>query len=212
MADTTNLSKFLEDMANSIRTKKGTTEPIPAGSFDTEIESIATGTVVEKVVAEASEIIEDENAVVIDTTPIPEPVVIPENGVAEVLADKALLAENIGLTPEKILEGNTILNIEGTGKGGEEINNQDKEITENGVYTADEGYTGLGTILVKVKDAEEVDTNARNTLMYILGINQIAFNALKNTLKIEQDYIDAGGTPDEICYVLNEIIEGGNQI
>lgn len=91
-----------------------------------------------------------------------------------------------------------------------QINNQDKEITENGVYTADEGYTGLGTILVKVKDGEEVDTNARNTLMYILGINQIAFNALKNTLKIEQDYIDAGGTPDEICYVLNKIIEGGN--
>lgn len=210
MADTTNLSRFLEDMANSIRTKKGTTEPIPAGNFDSEIESIVTGTVLEKVVAEANEIIEDENTVVIDTTPIPEPIVIPENGIAEVLADKALLAENIGLTPEKILEGNTILNIEGTGKGGgTEINNQDKEITGNGTYSADEGYTGLGTVVVNVEGGDG-DINARNKLMYILGINQIAFNNLKNTLGISQDYIDAGGTPDELCYILNEIIEGGN--
>jgi hypothetical protein len=30
------------------------------------------------------------------------------------------------------------------------INNQDKTITENGVYTADEGYTGLGEVTVEV--------------------------------------------------------------
>jgi hypothetical protein len=34
--------------------------------------------------------------------------------------------------------------------GGVEINNQDKTITENGTYTADEGYTGLGTVEVDV--------------------------------------------------------------
>lgn len=34
--------------------------------------------------------------------------------------------------------------------GGEEINNQDKTITENGTYTADEGYTGLGIVEVNV--------------------------------------------------------------
>lgn len=32
----------------------------------------------------------------------------------------------------------------------EEINNQDKTITENGEYTADAGYTGLGTVTVNV--------------------------------------------------------------
>jgi len=31
-----------------------------------------------------------------------------------------------------------------------DINNQDKTITENGTYTADEGYTGLGEVLVNV--------------------------------------------------------------
>lgn len=33
---------------------------------------------------------------------------------------------------------------------GEEINNQDKTITSNGTYTADEGYTGLGKVTVNV--------------------------------------------------------------
>ena len=34
--------------------------------------------------------------------------------------------------------------------GGETINNQDKTITTNGIYTADEGYTGLGEVDVQV--------------------------------------------------------------
>ena len=42
MADTSNLSQFLTDVADAIRTKKGTTEPIPAANFDTEILSIET--------------------------------------------------------------------------------------------------------------------------------------------------------------------------
>ena len=36
------------------------------------------------------------------------------------------------------------------GGGGSTINNQDKTITVNGSYTADAGYTGLGTVTVKV--------------------------------------------------------------
>ncbi len=43
MADTSNLSKFLTDIADAIRTKKSTTEPIAAGQFDQEILSIEAG-------------------------------------------------------------------------------------------------------------------------------------------------------------------------
>ena len=75
MADTSNLSQFLTDVADAIRTKKETTGQIPAANFDTEILSIETGS---------------------------------------------------------------------------QINNQDKEVTENGTYIADEGYTGLGTVTVNV--------------------------------------------------------------
>ena len=43
MARTDNLKVFLTDVADAIRTKKGTTELIPANTFDTEIESISGG-------------------------------------------------------------------------------------------------------------------------------------------------------------------------
>lgn len=43
MADTSNLSSYLKDLADAIRTKKETTEQIPAANFDTEILGIKTG-------------------------------------------------------------------------------------------------------------------------------------------------------------------------
>jgi hypothetical protein len=43
MADITNLNKFLTDVADAIRTKNETTDPIPAEEFDAEILKIETG-------------------------------------------------------------------------------------------------------------------------------------------------------------------------
>ena len=43
MADTSNLSQFLTDVADAIREKKGTTDAIAAADFDTEIASIEGG-------------------------------------------------------------------------------------------------------------------------------------------------------------------------
>lgn len=43
MADTSNLSSYLKDVADAIREKKGTEAQIPAANFDTEILSIETG-------------------------------------------------------------------------------------------------------------------------------------------------------------------------
>lgn len=43
MARIDNLTNFLTDIANAIRTKKGTQDPINAVNFDTEIESIEIG-------------------------------------------------------------------------------------------------------------------------------------------------------------------------
>ena len=81
MARVDNLENFLTDVADAIKTKKGTTDKIPAANFDVEIKNIEIGT---------------------------------------------------------------------------KINNQDKDITKNGTYTADEGYTGLGTVIVNVSQTGDV--------------------------------------------------------
>lgn len=53
-------------------------------------------------------------------------------------------------TPEPATREEMFLSKISGGSGGVPINNQDKTITENGVYQADEGYTGLGTVTVEV--------------------------------------------------------------
>ena len=64
MADTSNLSNFLEDVADAIRTKKETTEKIPAANFDTEILSITTGMDTSDATATSNDIISPKTAYV----------------------------------------------------------------------------------------------------------------------------------------------------
>lgn len=47
-------------------------------------------------------------------------------------------------------DGKLAVRVIGSGGGGQTIRNQDKTITENGTYTADSGYTGLGMVTVNV--------------------------------------------------------------
>lgn len=62
MADTSNLTNFLGDIADAIRTKKETTEPIPAENFDQEILSIEGGIDTSDATASASDIIAPKTA------------------------------------------------------------------------------------------------------------------------------------------------------
>lgn len=43
----------------------------------------------------------------------------------------------------------------------ETINNQTKEVTENGTYTPDEGYTGLGSVIVNVQGSGSASTGVK---------------------------------------------------
>lgn len=67
-----------------------------------------------------------------------------------------------------------------TSRGGA-ANNQDKTITENGVYTADEGYTGLGTVTVDVQSTGggEIDALIDGTITEVSsGVTSIGQYAL----------------------------------
>lgn len=62
MADTSNLSQFLTDVADAIKAKKGTTDKILAANFDTEIASIETGTDTSDATATVNDILKGKTA------------------------------------------------------------------------------------------------------------------------------------------------------
>ena len=64
MADTSNLTTFLGDVADAIREKRGTELPIPAADFDTEIRSITTGSDTSDATATADDILYPKTAYV----------------------------------------------------------------------------------------------------------------------------------------------------
>ena len=61
------------------------------------------------------------------------------------------------------------------------VNNQDKTITTNGTYTADEGYTGIGTVTVNVSQTEDLQEqlNAQDAVIEELRqtINSKSYSA-----------------------------------
>lgn len=80
--------------------------------------------------------------------------------------------------------------------GGGQINNQDKTVTENGTYTADTGYTGLGTVTVQVTQPEpdlvdlSVTENGTYTHQGHDGYDTVIVNVPSSQSIIPMDIID----------------------
>ena len=70
----------------------------------------------------------------------------------EVIYDKSKASSQstVKLEDGKFVRAENVVAVAGEGGGGATINNQNITVTENGTYTADVGYTGLGTVEVQV--------------------------------------------------------------
>lgn len=209
MADTSNLSQFLTDVADAIRTKKETTEQIPAENFDQEILSIETGIDTSDANAATSDIINGKTAYVngekitgniqertAEQTPMKTAAtIITENndrnrfgmsGVptalqtyafrpnakVEVEADKNKVANAIGLTPEKLVKGNTILGVEGTAETGGDTS--DATATAQDILSGKTAYIKDGKVTGTFKGARYYATEEEMNNDKDIQLNDLA--------------------------------------
>lgn len=189
MADVSNLTRFLGDVADSIRLKKGTTEPIQPKDFDTEISTIDTsGLNTYDATATENDIVADKTAyangekitgtVTDNRGTIDEPKTVTlgdktvtytnsDNGYGgymriEMTPDKAsvidatskvttdvlgkVIADNVGLTPDILANGVTLLGVEGTHLGRDDITYTELEYIEStGTQYIDTEYIPTST-------------------------------------------------------------------
>ena len=149
MARTDSLVNFLTDVATAIKNKKGSQTPIQASTFDVEITNLPShGTYQSKTISittvSGSTTVEpDQGYDALDIVTI---------NIAVPLQQKTYtFTQNTTttITPEQGYAGFSQVGLE-IQVPSQQINNQNKTITENGVYSADSGYTGLGTVTVNV--------------------------------------------------------------
>lgn len=174
MARTNNLSNFLTDVASAIKTKKGSETAIPAASFDTEILALPSqGTYEQRVLnisANGTQTITPSSGFdAIDELALT--VAVPEKQL-QTKTYNFTQNTSIQLLPDSGFDGFDVITLNINVPSGE-INNQDKTITQNGEYTADSGYTGIGTATVNVSIENTSEYNADLLLAkQILGLGE----------------------------------------
>lgn len=98
------------------------------------------------------------------------------------------------LTEQQQLISELKTTLENKAAGGVTINNQDKTITENGTYTADSGYTGLGTVTVDVvpppSDIDAlIDRSITEVSSNVTAVGDYAFSRCKNLASVNFPFV-----------------------
>lgn len=208
MARTNSLTNFLTDVATAIKSKTGKSTSIPAANFDTEIMTIETGgTYQSKTVTISANgdqtITPDQGYDAIDQ------IVIQTRVPVKTLQTKSMQITsnmNVEIEPDSGYDGFSKLNLE-VNVPGSQINNQDKIITENGTYTADEGYTGLGQVDVNISQKMQCFENKQTMETWLLTHYNDVQNGDKAVVYGElKIYPIAPGTTFNSMYLPEEII------
>lgn len=153
MADTSNLTKFLGDVADAIRTKRETTDKIPAESFDSEILKIETGVNTSDATALATDIISPKTAYV-NGEKI-EGSLIPTYKVLENITSNIGTSDTIGM---KVIDFNYILHWTSTYMQMYKINESSVELLDTRTF-ADDGFSNLklsGLVASNVTDDNDI--------------------------------------------------------
>ena len=81
---------------------------------------------------------------------------------------------------------NVVIGVEKIG-----IVNQNKTITQNGTYKADEGYTGLGEVIVDVSNSSTGGTKTFSLAIVLEKMNEILYSKTTKTNNIAEDILQA---------------------
>ena len=107
------------------------------------------------------------------------------DGLKEVVVEGVTSEIDANIQPNNIVDGVNILGVEGTYKYIPKL--QDKTITKNGEYTADEGYDGLGKVDVETSGvdindyyASSITTTTAQLNFYIKKVPQLDTSNIKD--------------------------------
>lgn len=244
------LQTVFTDIANAIRGKTGKTDAIAPANMASEIESITTGggnTGGWAALASdgASYMGEEITVPGENSRPITIACTLSDSNKYRITINdveyetdfsKSVVYEDIYFSlygTDLTFHGDTVstttctLKLErwdSTISGGGEVSLQDKTITENGTYTADEGYDGLGNVTVNVAASGGIDWSALH--MYAGTVNGRNFTVIKEitdtgiwsgagtngNMGLHQAYYAGSDDPDQGINVLAtlEVLTVGN--